>query len=95
VVENIGPLAAMHRSAELTRGHRWKILIFTFAFIGVFALYVVAAPEGLGQLILAGINVIVNGIVTAYFKVVAAMIYHDLRTVKEGVATEEIAAVFD
>ena len=95
VVENIGPLAAMRRSAELTRGHRWKILIFTFAFIGVFALYVEAAPEGLGQLILAGINVIVNGIVTAYFKVVAAMIYHDLRTVKEGVGAEEIAAVFD
>jgi hypothetical protein len=27
--------------------------------------------------------------------VVAAVIYHDLRTVKEGVDTEEIAAVFD
>jgi Membrane domain of glycerophosphoryl diester phosphodiesterase len=84
VVDNIGPLAAMRRSAELTRSHRWKILIFTFAFIGVFALYVEAAPEGLGQFILAGINVIVSGIVTAYFKIVAAMIYHDLRTLKKA-----------
>ena len=96
VVENIGPLAAMRRSAELTRGHRWKIVIFAFAIIGVFAaLRVVEAPEGLGQLILTAISVIVNGIVTAYFNVVAAVIYHDLRTVKEGVDTEEIAAVFD
>jgi hypothetical protein len=86
----------MRRSVELTRGHRWKILIFAFAIIGVSsALHVATPPEGLGQLILAGINVIVNGIVTGYLNVVAAMIYHDLRTVKEGVDTEGIAAVFD
>jgi hypothetical protein len=46
-------------------------------------------------LILAGISVISNGIVTAYFNVVAAVIYHDLRAVKEGVDIEAIAAVFD
>ncbi len=107
VVENVGPLAAMRRSAELTKGHRWKIFgIFVlimvvffvaFAIIGVLAaLGVVAAPEGIGRLVLAGIiTVIVTGIVTAYFNVVAAMIYHDLRVAKEGVGTEEIAAVFD
>ena len=32
---------------------------------------------------------------SAYFKGVAAMIYHDLPTVKEGVGAEEIAAAFD
>ena len=95
VVENIGPLAAMRRSAELTKGHRWKVLILAFAIIGAFAVRVVAAPEGLGQLILDGINVIVSGIVTAYFNVVAAMVYRDLRTLKDGVGMEEIAAVFD
>ena len=32
---------------------------------------------------------------TASAMVGSAMIYHDLRSVKEGVNTEEIAAVFD
>jgi hypothetical protein len=55
-----------------------------------------AAPESLGRLVLLGIvTVIITAIVTAYFNVVAAMIYHDLRVAKEGVGTEEIAAVFD
>jgi uncharacterized membrane protein len=107
VVENLGPLASMRRSADLTKGHRWQILgitvliivvfIIAFIIIGVLVgLGVVAAPEGLGRLVLAGIvTVIVTGIITAYFNVVAAMIYHDLRVAKEGVGTEEIAAVFD
>jgi hypothetical protein len=96
VVENMGPLAAMHRSTELTRGHRWKILIVAFAILGVFTAWrVVAAPEGLGQFIWAGITVIGDGIGAAYFNVVAAIIYHDLRTVKDDMGAEKIAAVFD
>ena len=56
----------------------------------------VVVPQGVGRGLLAAILfVIISGIVTAYFNVIAAMIYHDLRTVKEGVNTEEIAAVFD
>ncbi len=107
VVENLGPLAAMRRSAELTKGHRWQIfgmfvlimLVFFVAFAiigGLIGSGVLAAPEGFGRLLLAGIvSVIITAILTAYFNVVAAMIYHDLRTAKEGVGTEEIAAVFD
>jgi len=107
VVENLGPIAAMRRSADLTKGHRWQIfglfvLIIVVAMIafGVIGALVgmglLAAPETLGRLVLLGIvTVIITAIVTAYFNVVAAMIYHDLRVAKEGVGTEEIAAVFD
>jgi len=107
VVENLGPIAAMRRSADLTKGHRWQIFglfvliivvaIIAFAVIGALVgMGLLAAPETLGRLVLLGIvTVIITAIVTAYFNVVAAMIYHDLRVAKEGVGTEEIAAVFD
>jgi uncharacterized membrane protein len=107
VVENLGPIDSMRRSAQLTKGHRWKIfgmgvlilVLFIIAIVIIGALVgmgVFVVPQGVGRGLLAAIvGVIVTGIVTAYFNVVAAMIYHDLRTVKEGVNTEEIAAVFD
>jgi uncharacterized membrane protein len=107
VVENLGPIAAMRRSADLTKGHRWQIFgmfvliivvaIIAFGVIGALVgMGLLAAPETLGRLVLLGIvTVIITAIVTAYFNVVAAMIYHDLRVAKEGVGTEEIAAVFD
>jgi uncharacterized membrane protein len=107
VVENKGPLQSMSRSAELTKGHRWKIfglwVLLTIAAIviliiaGVLAgLGVIVAPEGLGRVLIAGIiSLILTAIVTAYSYVLNSMIYHDLRIAKEGVGTEEIAAVFD
>jgi uncharacterized membrane protein len=107
VVENKGALESMRRSAELTKGHRWKIFgiwvliaivaIVVLSIAGALAgLGVVAAPQGLGRVVLAGvISLILTAIVTAYSYVLNTMIYHDLRTVKEGVGTEEIAAVFD
>jgi hypothetical protein len=107
VVENKGPLDSMRRSAELTKGHRWKIfgmwvLLVILAIVIVIiasvlaGLGVVAAPQGFGRLLIAGvISLILTSIVTAYSYVLNAMIYHDLRVAKEGVGTEEIAAVFD
>ena len=107
VVENKGPLESMRRSAELTKGHRWKIFgiwvliaivaIVVLIIAGTLAgLGVVAAPQGLGRVVIAAvISLILTAIVTAYSYVLNTMIYHDLRTVKEGVGTEEIAAVFD
>ena len=107
VVENKGPFESMRRSAELTKGHRWKIfgiwVLLTIAAIVILiiagalaGLGVVVAPEGLGRLLIAGIiTLILTAIVTAYSYVLNTMIYHDLRTAKEGVNTEEIAAVFD
>ena len=107
VVENKGPLESMRRSAELTKGHRWKIFgiwvliaivaVVVLIIAGTLAgLGVVAAPQGLGRVVIAAvISLILTAIVTAYSYVLNTMIYHDLRTVKEGVGTEEIAAVFD
>ena len=102
VVEKSGPIAALGRSSALTRGHRWKVLGIILVW-GV-ASYVVAMIVELlfflasGQLhssafdfAIAPVSTVILGLGAS----IAAVGYHDLRVVKEGVGTEEIARVFD
>jgi Membrane domain of glycerophosphoryl diester phosphodiesterase len=110
VVEGLGPTASMGRSAELTKGHRWKIfgvylliMIIALIFIGIIGALVAglfgspfsaAALErgiGIGTLLW----LIVTAIYTAYFNIFVVMMYNDLRAAKEGIDTDQIAAVFD
>jgi hypothetical protein len=98
IVDRLGVAASFRRSAELTRGHRWKIL-------GAFVMLVVAdvivdalinptlgAADDIVEL--AG-HVIWSGIWGAVYAVFAVVLYHDLRVAKDGVDTAEIAAVFE
>jgi uncharacterized membrane protein len=110
VVENQGPLTAMRRSAELTRGHRWKIFgmfllvlvivlvvsLIVGLIIGVATGFVAVATGSAGVLVASKVGSwIGQAIYTAYGNIVLVMLYHDLRVAKEGVDTDQIAAVFD
>jgi len=107
VVENLGPLMSVRRSADLTKGHRWQIVgIFVAIFIVillasliVLAIVVpIAAVTGGGAgggLIGGLLSLIVTAIYTAYLTIIDVMIYHDLRVAKEGIDTNQIASVFD
>jgi Membrane domain of glycerophosphoryl diester phosphodiesterase len=108
VVEGLGPVASLRRSAELTRGNRWKIfavfvLIFVIIIIAGIVVFAITAPfalagagTGFVGVIIAGlIGLIVSAVYTAYFNIVQALIYHDLRVAKEGVDIDQLAAVFD
>jgi uncharacterized membrane protein len=97
VVENLGPLKCIRRSAELTKGHRWKIF-GCFLILGVLvgAVFVVLVgilgiglPLVVSQagLLATTVSVLVNGMLQAYGLVSVAMIYHDLRIVKDGVGS--------
>jgi hypothetical protein len=98
VVEGLGPLASMKRSAQLTKGHRWKLF-------GIFLLlWVVSALAGLliglllkpaGVVVTQVVQAVWNAAWTAFWYVTLVMIYHDLRVIKEGVDIDQIAAVFD
>jgi len=102
VVERPGIWASVKRSAELTKGNRWRV----FALLVLFYVVIMAIGWGLG---LAGIPILTpdgtvtaiialyiwSGLTTAFFAVFGAVIYHDLRVAKEGVSTAQIAAVFD
>jgi len=108
VVERPGVMASLSRSAELTKGHRWQIFGLVL-LLGVLTGIAGALVAGVVAVIVGGltmdlqsstiVSVLADLAITAFFAalwaVVAAVSYHDLRIVKEGVGTEEIAAVFD
>jgi hypothetical protein len=99
VVERLGPGKSMSRSAQLTKGHRWKI----------FGLWLLAMfVSGVMQSVLTGLSRLIGGptlawivflawsaVFGAFYAIMVVVIYHDLRVAKEGVDTDQIAAVFD
>ncbi len=97
VVERTGIFASLRRSAELTRGYRWKVFgVIVVIYTGQFAL------DQLTNVILASAPIfslvasfLVTVAVTAYFAVVTAVCYHDLRILKHDVGIDDIARVFD
>lgn len=98
VVERLGPIRSLSRSAQLTKGHRWKLfgLMLVVILIGALAGGTVAgAALTAGRVPGLVLRWLVNAVVGAYGAIVAIVAYHDLRVVKEGIDTDRIAAVFD
>jgi hypothetical protein len=111
VVEQLGPFRSMGRSRELTRKHRWKILaliLLTLIPSGIVATIVGAVVlAALGMAVYWGLSptlsdpfgqfvgLLWSAIWTAFYAILAVVIYHDLRVAKDGVDTDQIAAVFE
>jgi len=107
VVERTGVFGALGRSADLTRGRRWPIfglLVLSAVVIGIAqniligvssAIFAVGASP-IGQLtaqlpVGAAIGVAVSVLTSSGI----AALYYDLRSTREGVGPEALAAVFD
>lgn len=106
VVERLGVFAAMRRSRELTRNHRGALLLlFVLYWVGLGVLTAVTAPLfALGALMSAGMadlsaSLVVRPVLQAAGALIGAAgvasIYFELRTIKEGVGVEALAAAFD
>ena len=100
VVERPGVLRSLRRSAQLTKGSRWRV--FGIIVILFVITIVVSAIEGLlagaateSQIVGSVLSWIVIAFFSALYAVVSAVSYHDLRIAKEGGDAEQIAAVFD
>jgi hypothetical protein len=107
VVERVSVFRSMGRSRQLTKGNRWRILglslvvfipaliigaiVAAVAFQGGFA----ALSSALGSTVGKIANLIWSAFWTAFYAIMVVVAYHDLRVAKEGVDTEQIAAVFD
>jgi len=107
VVERAGVFRSMGRSRELTKGHRWKI--FGLYLVVLIPALIIGAI--LGAVIVSGgaavinsalsstlgkiANLIWSAVWTAFLAILAVVTYHDLRVAKEGVDTDQIAAVFE
>lgn len=99
VVERLGPIKSMGRSAQLTKGNRWKVFGLWFATIiagGVVQAALVRLASMIGGYPLGVLVQFVAGAIwSAFYAILAVVTYHDLRVAKEGVDTDQIAAVFD
>jgi len=98
VVERLGPFASLSRSAVLTKGSRWRVfgMICVVGFIGAIGSRMVEAlAYAVGPTIAPVVKVIWQGLLGAYSAILVVVTYHDLRVAKEGVDTDQIAAVFE
>lgn len=106
VLEDLGPLSSLNRSAELTKGNRWNILgLLAISTVGAFVLnflallvggiIMYAAGNGSENIIII-ITEVTNVLRNAYFYTMLGVIYYDLYAIETGGTGLGIAAaVFD
>lgn len=97
MVERLGPMQALKRSFDLTRGHRWSLFA---AFLAIFGINLAVSLAGnLLQLAIPIVGVLVSLAFSVVFGtipyVVPAVAHHDLRLLKEGVDTSQLVKVFE
>ncbi len=107
VVEHTGVFGALSRSAELTRGHRWAIfgllviyliatLVLQGAIIGIVAALAVSLSPNLSQ---TATQLVAQPLLNVTSSLIGAAgvasIYYELRSTREGIGPEALAAVFD
>ena len=96
VVERLGPIASLSRSSELTYSCRLKI--FVLSLLGFTILSVVMTVTAILVVIhpiFSIVELLVDAVPLAFFNVMTAVIYYELRSVKEGVSIDSLANVFD
>jgi hypothetical protein len=97
LVEDRGAIDSIIRSADLTVGYRWKVfgILFLLVLLSVIAGIVQQKLMAFNQTAASIFAVIWLLVWIAYWNCNIIMIYHGLRVAKEGVDTEQIAAIFD
>ena len=98
VIERIGPIASLKRSAQLTDGNRWPL----------FGLYVFLVALGLvpqlvsslltligGRVVGLFASLVLQGAIIGYAYCLSVTVYEELRSVKEGIGNPAVGAVFD
>lgn len=95
-VEKLGPLESLTRSAELTRGYRWKVfalILVTYAIIAALGAFIGVIASS--HMVFAILSLFLLLLPQAFMNVMTSIMYFDLRTVKEGIGLDALADVFD
>ena len=100
VEERLGVIESMSRSSALTQGSRWRIFWLLFLFVLFY--FLVSVTSGLlmmavgadNMILLFALQAVVAGIVALVGAAVAASLYIELRTVKEGATADGLAEIF-
>jgi hypothetical protein len=99
VVEQLGPFESLSRSSDLTKGQRWQVfgIVFVIGFVnqivqGVVQFLLIA----LGGAVISAVGTFLwMALIGTYQAIAVAVIYHDLRVLKEGIDVDRIISVFD
>jgi uncharacterized membrane protein len=105
VAERTGIIQVLGRSAQLTRGNRWRILglfliilvvvIIVEALLGVFSM----ASGGMGSFLFSPVRLVIFALVSAITSAIAytglGVLYANLRELRDGLGHDSLAAVFD
>ncbi|MEZ4269490.1 MAG: hypothetical protein R3F39_24275 [Myxococcota bacterium] len=97
VMERLGVSFSLSRSQELTlgrRAHIFAVVFFVVLAFGIpgFALgYILSEHAQLLEIA----SIILSVLAATFAAVATSVVYHDLRVDKDGMATEDLAAVFD
>ncbi|WP_085906023.1 hypothetical protein [Kiloniella majae] len=98
VVEQPGIIKSIKRSCELSRGSRWPLtglfLISIFITV-VFSYGTVLFEELLSAPVYFVVEEIINSAVAAYWLIVSAFTYIELRQLQEGPTKEQVASIFE
>ncbi len=94
VAENLGPIASMSRSANLTKGHRWTVfwVIVPLLLVSVGVSLLLDWVLDAQGLVSAVAGFIWTALWFAYWNCVLVIMYHDLRVAKETTDIHQIAA---
>jgi hypothetical protein len=109
VIENRGVFAAFSRSAALTKGSRWRlfglflILLIIFYGVEIAAIGLFGGFGGLAKSLANGSAISVFQLISVLLSMIFAMLLHpglavlysELRRLKDGVGAGDLAAVFD
>lgn len=97
VMERLGVAFSLARSQELTlhrRAHIFAVVLFVVLAFGAPSLalgFLLAEHPSLLEVA----SVLINALAATFAAVATSVVYHDLRVDKDGMATEDLAAVFD
>jgi membrane-anchored glycerophosphoryl diester phosphodiesterase (GDPDase) len=106
VEERRGVFGSMRRSRDLTRGSRWRVFLLVMLFVifssiisSVMLRLTGVATNGLqptspDPLVAGLVTAVTNSLTAVIVAVVLAALYVELREVKEGATTNELADVF-
>lgn len=107
VVDRTGVFASFARSADLTKGNRWRIfLILLLSLLIVFLISTVlglvfgammAFLDNMTEVAMVSVlmNVVINAVVMGAYACLAAVLYTELRKLREGSLPTRISSVFD
>ena len=99
MIEGLGPLKSMSRSAFLTRGNRWRVFgILCELYVGglvIDRLVSFILERIAGDIAALAISLTFDIVVGAFSAVALGVLYARLRVAREGVDIAHIAQVFD